>query len=559
VAAKYPNRVPVICQKAPNSELPQIKKKLLVPNEYTAAELRDVVQASLSHVGAHQKVDLLITGKMGTLVEIPRDLSMASLHEEYQNSDSFLYVTYRLGENTHTPHGGTSVNESNQARTQSTCSRNKGADGQVQPCAEVRRILAKYPDRIPVMCERAEHSNLPAIDKTKFLIPNHLTVRELVDVLFHKVEEVGCDIKADDLVLLLNGVEPSRNELVKQLYDQHQSSDGYLRLFYLVRRELPNSVEDTVNEDELPSRFLTEDEQQPSGAFSAATQEAVETADSDPQEFTTSTGGTSQDADRHGMDSSVFQGQSKIGEENIVGEAVPTLDQPPIGCGVEDAQLTVEEHQLPNGECEEEAAGQLASVRMEDPILTSDQAPGEPYDDNDPSILEPGGNILEGGATASRACQDTQTPVGNPATLDIQPETAFVETKPCQRGMAQQVSLPLDNGAICDGQAARMLAKYPDRVPVMCTKAPRSDLPIIEKKKFLVPENLLCSEFKYIIHRHVKQSAGVGIAKDQTIYLFIGGISPKSSMPLSELYRQYKAPDGFLYITYGAENTLGSV
>merc|ERR1719375_2595609 len=106
-------------------------------------------------------------------------------------------------------------------------------------------------------------------------------------------------------------------------------------------------------------------------------------------------------------------------------------------------------------------------------------------------------------------------------------------------------------------ESRRILSKYPNRVPVIIEKAPRSDLPEIEKKKFLVPGTMLCGEFKYIIHKHINQTGSATIASDQTIYLFVGSTSPKTGALMSEVYDQYKADDGFLYITYSAENTLG--
>merc|ERR1712032_392781 len=106
-------------------------------------------------------------------------------------------------------------------------------------------------------------------------------------------------------------------------------------------------------------------------------------------------------------------------------------------------------------------------------------------------------------------------------------------------------------------EAKRILAKYPDRVPVICEKAPKSDLPDIDKKKFLVPGTMLCGEFKYIIHKHINQTANSTIASDQTIYLFVQSTSPKTGSLMSEVYEQYKNDDGFLYIQYSAENTLG--
>ena len=48
-------------------------------------------------------------------------------------------------------------------------------------------------------------------------------------------------------------------------------------------------------------------------------------------------------------------------------------------------------------------------------------------------------------------------------------------------------------------EARRIIAKYPERIPVMIDRHPRSDLPDIDKKKFLVPDTMLCGQFKYII------------------------------------------------------------
>jgi GABA(A) receptor-associated protein len=107
-------------------------------------------------------------------------------------------------------------------------------------------------------------------------------------------------------------------------------------------------------------------------------------------------------------------------------------------------------------------------------------------------------------------------------------------------------------------ESARILSKYPDRIPVLCDRSPRSLLPEIPKKKFLVPPGMLCGEFKYIIHKHISQMAGLSMGSEQTIYLFINSTTtPKSGSLMSEIYATYKSEDGFLYMTYSAENTLG--
>lgn len=112
-------------------------------------------------------------------------------------------------------------------------------------------------------------------------------------------------------------------------------------------------------------------------------------------------------------------------------------------------------------------------------------------------------------------------------------------------------------------EAHRIRAKYPARVPVIVEKAPRADLPEIDKKKFLVPTNMLVGEFKYIIHKHINQSSSQTLGTSQmshekTIYLFVSNTALKAGALMQEIYELHMAEDGFLYIEYAAENTLGT-
>merc|ERR1711933_565469 len=106
---------------------------------------------------------------------------------------------------------------------------------------------------------------------------------------------------------------------------------------------------------------------------------------------------------------------------------------------------------------------------------------------------------------------------------------------------ALQEAMPFEKRS---AEARRILAKYPDRIPVICEKAARSNLPDIEKKKFLVPGTMLCGEFKYIVHKHLNQSSGAPAPSDQTIYLFVGSTAPKTGALLSEIFDQHKSNDG---------------
>jgi GABA(A) receptor-associated protein len=84
---------------------------------------------------------------------------------------------------------------------------------------------------------------------------------------------------------------------------------------------------------------------------------------------------------------------------------------------------------------------------------------------------------------------------------------------------------------------------------------------------------MLCGEFKYIIHKHLQSQLAGGsdaLTAEQTLYLFVRNTPPRTGMHsaisephflgalMSELYEAFKDPDGFLYMVYSAENTLGS-
>lgn len=106
-------------------------------------------------------------------------------------------------------------------------------------------------------------------------------------------------------------------------------------------------------------------------------------------------------------------------------------------------------------------------------------------------------------------------------------------------------------------EARKLLLKYPDRLPVFCQRSTHANLPDLPKSKFAVPRTWTCSEFKYLVHRQLTEALRGGTGVDQTIYIFVNGITPKTSSLMSELYDKYRGDDGFLHVKYSAENTLG--
>lgn len=69
-------------------------------------------------------------------------------------------------------------------------------------------------------------------------------------------------------------------------------------------------------------------------------------------------------------------------------------------------------------------------------------------------------------------------------------------------------------------EAERIRAKYPDRVPVICEKADRSDIPDIDKKKYLVPADLTVGQFQYVIRKRIK------LAPEKALFVFCANTIP---------------------------------
>ena len=102
--------------------------------------------------------------------------------------------------------------------------------------------------------------------------------------------------------------------------------------------------------------------------------------------------------------------------------------------------------------------------------------------------------------------------------------------------------------------AKQIKSIYPNRIPIICEKNNYSrNIPDIDKKKYLIPNNLTLGEFVSVIRKRIKLEPGVAL------YFFINGFIFSNSHFVSNLYAEYKDEDGFLYIYYATENTFGNI
>lgn len=92
------------------------------------------------------------------------------------------------------------------------------------------KILEKYPERIPIICERSVSTSLdcPIIDKNKYLVNIDLTVGQFIYVIRKRLKL--SPEKA--LFLFINGFIPSSSHHLGDIYYLYKDQDGFLYITY---------------------------------------------------------------------------------------------------------------------------------------------------------------------------------------------------------------------------------------------------------------------------------------------------------------------------------------
>ena len=100
-------------------------------------------------------------------------------------------------------------------------------------------------------------------------------------------------------------------------------------------------------------------------------------------------------------------------------------------------------------------------------------------------------------------------------------------------------------------ESTKIMEKHPDKTPIIVSKSNKCDLNNIDKNKYLVSNDMTLTQFIYTIRKRIN------LDSSQALFFFVNHIVPNNSDIIGELYKLHKDSDGFLYITYSAENTFG--
>ncbi|XP_021280605.1 autophagy-related protein 8i [Herrania umbratica] len=96
-----------------------------------------------------------------------------------------------------------------------------------------------------------------------------------------------------------------------------------------------------------------------------------------------------------------------------------------------------------------------------------------------------------------------------------------------------------------------IIAKYPNRVPVVVERYSQADLPEMDKKKYLVPRDMSVGQFIHILSLRLRLTPG------KALFVFVENTLPQTATLMDSVYESFKDDDGFLYMCYSSEKTFG--
>jgi len=92
---------------------------------------------------------------------------------------------------------------------------------------ESKRILEKYPDKIPLIIEKAKECEYD-IEKNKYLVPKNIKMQQLIFIIRKRIKIKN----AEAIFVHINNTLPPSNNFINEIYDNNKDEDGFLYITY---------------------------------------------------------------------------------------------------------------------------------------------------------------------------------------------------------------------------------------------------------------------------------------------------------------------------------------
>ena len=91
------------------------------------------------------------------------------------------------------------------------------------------RIMEKYPERIPVICEKNWNCRMEDLNRTKFLIPMDFTIGQFMYVIRKRIE---LSPNQALFIFVNHSILAPTNQSICEVHKEHADEDGFLYMSY---------------------------------------------------------------------------------------------------------------------------------------------------------------------------------------------------------------------------------------------------------------------------------------------------------------------------------------
>lgn len=95
-------------------------------------------------------------------------------------------------------------------------------------CQESKRIMNKYLDRIPVIVNKSDNSNIQDIDKKKYLVPRDMYISQFSYIIRKNIKLN----ESEALFITINNNLVPTNITMSEIYKKDHNEDGFLYVVY---------------------------------------------------------------------------------------------------------------------------------------------------------------------------------------------------------------------------------------------------------------------------------------------------------------------------------------
>ena len=217
-----PNKLPIICEKHPEeNEIVEITStKLVIPDNTTLNDLKNMVEKNLN---LPFNIDLFHNN------EILENMPMKEVFEKYKDpEDNFIYVYFKK-----------SLNKTKQFKFKKNLS--------TERIQTYKLLVKKYPDKIPVICEKdPDCDDLEEVNKTKYIVNKDWNINQ---ILFLLKEETNF---SSEICLKINDEIIDESEITENVYEKYKDKeDNFLYCFY--SKKISNSQSNSFRNSQSSS------------------------------------------------------------------------------------------------------------------------------------------------------------------------------------------------------------------------------------------------------------------------------------------------------------------